>query len=193
VRWPLKIVVNVVLLAGISYLSLQTWKHTLECYWRTVADDNLNHPTLRMAALKKAYDVEPRNPETAYDIGEALRLASWQGDEGFQQKALAAMEWFQKARALNRYDPYPLIRYGMCLDWLERHVEAEVYFKEADRLDPNGFYTAAHVGWHYFQVGDYLRSRTWFERSLAIFWHNNPISRAYLQILKSKIPANAAQ
>jgi tetratricopeptide (TPR) repeat protein len=118
---------------------------------------------------------------------------SWEGSEGFQQKALEAMDWFLKARALNSYHPYPLIRYGMCLDWLERYREAEGYFKEADRLDPNGFYTAAHLGWHYFQVGDYVRSRNWFERSMSIFWHDNPISQAYLQILKSKIPPASPQ
>jgi O-antigen ligase len=193
VRWPLKITVSILMLAGISYLGVQTWRHTRECYWQTVAEDNLSRPAERIAALKMAFAVEPRNPETSYDIGEALRLLSWEGSEGFQQKALEAMDWFQKARALNSYHPYPLIRYGMCLDWLERYREAEGYFKEADRLDPNGFYTAAHLGWHYFQVGDYVRSRNWFERSMSIFWHDNPISQAYLQILKSKIPPASPQ
>jgi O-antigen ligase len=193
VRWPLKITVTGALLAAIGYLGTETWKHTLETRARALAEDPKAEPEKRIAALKTAFAVEPKNPENSYDIGETLRLLSWQGGEGFQAKAEEAIQWFHRTTALNRFDPYPLIRIGMCLDWTEKHKEAEPYFKQADRLDPNGFYTAAHLGWHYFQVGDYQRSRTWFERSLTIFWHDNPISRAYLQILKSKIPENGSK
>jgi tetratricopeptide (TPR) repeat protein len=98
------------------------------------------------------------------------------------------MEWFQKAIDLNPYDPYGQMRLGMCLDWVGRHADAEPYFTKANALDPNGFYTAAHVGWHYFQVADYPTAQKWFQRSLGLFWADNPISRAYLNILKDKLP-----
>jgi len=191
VRWPLKIVVTVVLLTAISALGLQTFKHARESHWKVRADEQSANVTNRIECLKEAFALEPKNPQTAYDLGETLRLQSWEGAKGFETLATEAMSWFQKAIQLNPYDPYPWIRYGMCLDWLERHQEAEGYFKKANELDPNWFYTSAHMGWHYFQVGDYVTARKWFQRSLAIFWHENPMSRAYLEILKSKLPENA--
>jgi len=130
--------------------------------------------------------VEPKNFETAYDIGETLRLLSWEGGSDFQKTAREAMDWFQESLKLNRYDPYPYMRYGMCLDWLDRHAEAEPYFKKALELDPNGYYVIAHYGWHYFQVADYANAKRWFERSLSLYWNDNPIARAYLEILKQK-------
>jgi hypothetical protein len=33
------------------------------------------------------------------------------------------------------------------------------YFSRADALDPNGYFTAANIGWHYVQVGDYAAAR----------------------------------
>jgi tetratricopeptide (TPR) repeat protein len=153
-----------------------------------LADDDKIPATERLASLKKAFAAEPKNSETSYDIGETLRLLSWEGGEGYRAKAEEAIQWFEKAKNLNRFDPYPLIRYGMCLDWLDKHREAEPYFKKAEELDPNGSYTIGHVGWHYFQAADYERSRIYFQRSLELYWYDNPIARAYLQILKSKIP-----
>lgn len=188
VRGPLKLVVTLVLLSAIAGLGIETVKHTREWHWKIRADDQVNNVTNRIEALKQAFRVDPKNSETAYDLGETLRLVSWEGAKGFEAVAGEAMEWFQKAMQLNRYDPYPWIRYGMCLDWLDRHQEAEGFFKKANELDPNYFNTCAHMGWHYFQVGDYVTARKWFERSARLSWSENPISRAYLEILKSKLP-----
>jgi tetratricopeptide (TPR) repeat protein len=191
VRWPLKIVVTMLLLSAVGYLGAQTWKHTRECHWTVRADDNFNDVTNRLAALKKSFTAEPKNFEVAYEIGETLRLLSWEGRPGFQAMAEEAMQWFQKAIALNRYDPFSYMRYGMCLDWLGRYAEAEPYFKKALELDPNGYYVVAHYGWHYFQIADYANAKRWFERSLNLLWHDNPISRAYLEIISQKLAENA--
>ena len=77
-----------------------------------------------------------------------------------------------------------------CLDWLEEHARAAGYFKKALDLDPNGYYVAAHYGWHYFQVGDYTTARKWFQRSADLYSSNNPIAFAYLKILNETIPGN---
>lgn len=188
VRWPLKAVVTPVLLAAVCYLGAQSRQHTVESYWLGRAEADSNNVTNRIEDLKHAFAVEPRNFQTAYDLGETLRLLSWEGGEDFQNTATQAMRWFQSAIELNQYDPFSQIRLGMCLDWVGKHAEAEPYFAKANALDPNGFYTAAHVGWHYFQVADYPAAQKWFQRSLGLFWADNPISRAYLNILKDKLP-----
>jgi O-antigen ligase len=188
VRLPLKAVVTLVLLAAGSYLGAQSWRHTAESHWLARAEEDSNNVTNRIEDLRHAFEVEPKNFETAYNLGETLRLLSWEGGEGFQKVATQAVEWFQKAIDLNPFDPYSQIRLGMCLDWVGRHADAEPYFAKANALDPNGYYTAAHLGWHYFQVADYPKAQKWFQRSLGLFWADNPISRAYLNILKDKVP-----
>ena len=64
----------------------------------------------------------------------------------------------------------------MCLDWLDRHAEAGPFYRRAEALDPNGYFTVANIGWHYVQVGDYLAAREWLERSLRLEWNENVIA-----------------
>ena len=89
---------------------------------------------------------------------------------------------------LNPYDPYPHLRYGMCLHWIGRHELAEPHFRKGLELDPNGYYTRALVGWHYYQLGEWAKAKEWFEKSLGLFWGDNPIARSYLELLKEKLP-----
>jgi len=78
----------------------------------------------------------------------------------------------------------------MCLDWLEKHDEARPYFNRADALDPNGYYTAANIGWHYVQAGNYAAARPWLERSLRL--DGNDIARFYLDTVERKLVENAS-
>ena len=125
------------------------------------------------ANLEKAFAVEPMNFETAYDIGEAYRVESFDGGQNYEDLAKTAMQWYARGMKLDPYDGYSYLRYGMCLDWLDRHDEAGPYFNRADALDPNGYYTEANIGWHYVQTGDYAAARPWLERSLRLHWQEN--------------------
>ena len=102
------------------------------------------------------------------------------------------MKWFARAQALNRFDGYNWLRYGMCLDWLDRHGEAEKYFSQAEALDPNGYYTIANIGWHYVQAGDYAAARPWFRRSLQLDYLDNDIARSYLDLVEQKLMDQAS-
>ena len=62
----------------------------------------------------------------------------------------------------------------------------------AEPLDPNGYFTIANIGWHYFQVGDYPAAREWFERSLRLAWNNNAISQNYLDLVEQRLLENAS-
>ena len=44
---------------------------------------------------------EPTDPETDYLLGESLRLVSKEGNVGYQEKALEAVDWFGKGMDLN--------------------------------------------------------------------------------------------
>lgn len=71
----------------------------------------------------------------------------------------------------------------MVLHWLGRSAEAGPWFEQALKLDPNSYYVRAHMGWHYYQLGDYAKAREWFLRSLKMNWLNNPLARYYITIL----------
>jgi len=116
-----------------------------------------------------------------------LRLQAWQGDEGYQDLAKEALTWFDRSMKLNRYDSDSYLRYGMCLDRLGRHQDATPYFKRALEFDPNGYYTVAHQGWHYFEMGEYAAAKPWFERSLKLKPAENTIATTYLRIINQRL------
>jgi tetratricopeptide (TPR) repeat protein len=102
------------------------------------------------------------------------------------------MQWYARGMKLNPHDGYNYLRYGMCLDWLEKHDEAGPYFNHADALDPNGYYTEANIGWHYVQAGDYAAARPWLERSLRLDGGGNDMARFYLDTVERKLVENAS-
>jgi tetratricopeptide (TPR) repeat protein len=134
------------------------------------------------------------NFETAYAIGETYRMESFEGGENFEAQAKSAMDWYTHSQKLDRFDGYSYLRYGMCLDWLERHDEAESFFNRAEALDPNGYYTVANVGWHYVQAQNYAAARPWLERSLTLQGtdNGNVITGSRLEFVQKKLMEQAA-
>ena len=190
-RLPVKILLTVTLASGAFYLAGQEWRRGHETFWLMRAAGFPDYfSTQHTAALEKAFAVEPMNFETAYDIGEAYRVESFNGGDDYAAQAETAMQWYTRARKLDPYDAYSWLRQGMCLDWLGRHSQAGKYFSQAEALDPNGYYTVAIVGWHYVQIGDYAAARPWFERSLKL--EGNDIARSYLDLVEQKLVQKAS-
>jgi hypothetical protein len=185
VRLPLRIPVYLVLLLGLGALSWSAWKTTAESRWLGLAR-KVKTAADRQAALERAFAADPKNAQTAYQIGEILREQSWRGEPGYEEPARAAIQWFERAAALNPFDPIIQVRLGMCLDWLDRHDEAWKAFARALELDPNGYFTLAHVGWHYVQVKDYPTAKKWLEQSLRLY-SKNPVARNYLEIVRERM------
>ncbi|MGH7950621.1 MAG: hypothetical protein ACREFE_01695, partial [Limisphaerales bacterium] len=192
IRLPLKIPVTLALAAGIFYLSLQENRRAHETFWLTRAGQLPVFSTERATALENAFAVEPKNFQTAYDIGECYRTQSFYGGNNYENLATNAMAWFERDWKLDRYDGYAYLRYGMCLDWLGRQDESGKFFNRADTLDPNGYFTAANIGWHYVQTGDYAAARQWFIRSLRLEWSGNEIAQSYLNLVEQKMQDNAS-
>jgi tetratricopeptide (TPR) repeat protein len=138
----------------------------------------------KRAALQRAFQIEPQNAETAYSMGEQLRLQAWLGEDDNQTLAEEALGWHQRAMGLNRWDPHARIRAGMCLDWLGRHEEAAPYFTQAVELDPNQWFVRGMMGWHYFQVENFAETQRWMERSLEINAAYNSLATTYLNLAK---------
>jgi len=191
-RLPARLLATVVLAGGVTYLGCQGWRRGNE--WVCLAHAQSSSLTVleRASLLEKAFTVEPENFETAYNIGEAYRTQSWEGGPGYQQQAETAIRWYAHARQLDPYDGYNDLRTGMCLDWLDRRTETGPFYRRAELLDPNGYFTVANIGWHYIQVGDYLAAREWLERSLRLEWDENIIAHSYLDWVEHKLAQDAS-
>jgi tetratricopeptide (TPR) repeat protein len=192
VRRSVKMLATLALVAGVAYLSCQGWRRGREAAWLAQAEPLPNFSPERAAAWKKAFDVEPMNFETAYNLGEAYRVESFDGGQNYEGLAKTAMQWYARGMKLDPHDGYNYLRYGMCLDWLEKHNEAGPYFNRADALDPNGYYTAANVGWHYVQAGNWAAARPWLNRSLRLEGRGNNMARFYLDTVERKLLENAS-
>jgi O-antigen ligase len=191
-RRSVKILATLTLVTGVAYLSCQGWRRGREAVWLAQAESLPNFSPERAAAWKKAFDVEPMNFETAYSLGECFRTQSFDGGQNYESLAKTAMQWYARGMKLDPHDGYNYLRYGMCLDWLEKHKEAGPYFGRADALDPNGYYTAANVGWHYVQAGNWAAARPWLERSLRLGGRGNNMARFYLDTVERKLLENAS-
>src|SRR5581483_8025902 len=186
-----KALLSVVLLLGLGYMTWNGLRRSAEHRWLERARRTSDLAT-RHAALEKAFAIEPHNSETSQALGELLRAQSWERGGDYPQLAASAMQWFQRTMTLNPYDGYGYLRYGMCLDLVGRTAEAGPYFDRAVQLDPNGYFTAAWVGWHYFQAEDYSAAQVWFERAKRLEWNVNPIADAYLPMVRQKLLEQAS-
>ncbi len=192
-RLPVQTLLTVALAGGVVYLTDQEWRRGHEACWLARADRFPDYfSPQHTAALTKAFAAEPMNFETAYDIGETYRVKSFNGGDNYTDLAETAMQWYARARKLDRYDAYSCLRYGMCLDWLDRHGQAGEYFSQAEALDPNGYYTVSIVGWHYVQIRNYAAAKPWFERSLRLGGRDNNVARSYLDLAEQKLLEKAS-
>ena len=188
----LKLALSAALGGAAVYFVVQAGRLGGEAHWQTRAEQLPVFSPEQTAALERAFACEPENFETAYEIGECLRIQSLNNAVNATALAQNALAWHQRATRLNPHFGYGFLRAGICLDWLGRSAEAEPFYRRAEALDPNGHFTVANIGWHYVQIGDYAAAREWFVRSLKLSEKDNPIARNYLAICESKLAAKAS-
>lgn len=141
-----------------------------------------------MRLLREMSELEPLNPETAYRLGEGLRLLNWEKTPGYYGKIQEAIEYFKQAIRLDPNDAYAHVRLGMCLDLLRDYDAATESFLTANRIDPNGAFTAGYLGWHYLQIDDYEQAREHLRRSLSLNWWDNVLAEEQLEIVAMFLP-----
>lgn len=181
-----------VLAAGIASLGFCGYRRAVEAEWQAKASDT-NLPWLKRAALlEHAFAAEPTDFQVAYDIAEFYRQESFQSNPDYESQAQTAMEWYSRGMKLNPFDGYDWLGYGICLDWLDRHDEAQSYFDHAEVLDPNGYFTADWVGWHYVEAGDYPAARVCFQRAIRLEPDVNPMAYDYWDIVQNKLVEQAS-
>ena len=100
-RLPVKLLVTIALAGGMAYLGWQGWRRGAECVWLRRAQPASLLVLDRAARLEKAFAAEPDNFETAYNIGEAYRIQSFEGGPGYAAQAETALRWYARARQLD--------------------------------------------------------------------------------------------
>ncbi|HMO64072.1 MAG TPA: O-antigen ligase family protein, partial [Verrucomicrobiota bacterium] len=136
--------------------------------------------------LRAAWAVEPRNPQTAYDLGESLRLRATLVTTGADADAEEAVTWFRRAAELNPYHRSNHLGLGRALALLDRHQEAAAAFQQALRVDPNGRVTSFYLGWHALSTGDYPAAWEWFIKSSRQGWPPYEPALTYLRLMQER-------
>jgi O-antigen ligase len=180
-----KILLTALAAGAVCYLAAEEVRKGRETVWLRRAKTGKVSWEQAVLCLKKAHEIEPANGQTDYLLGENLRLASKEGNTGYEDKAKEAIQWFASGMEVNRFDARLPLRLGMCLDWIGRPKEATPYFELAERLDPNNHYIALEEGRHYVALGDFPKAQRWIERSLSIAWTWE--EWASLQLLKKNM------
>jgi O-antigen ligase len=183
----LRCLVTLVLVSGLVWLGGRGVRMARSQVWLEKASQAPLYSTEHVGLLKKAYEIDPRNFETTYAIGEALRTQSSEGGRNYRELAKQAIEFFQIGINFNPWDGYQQLRAGFCLDWLDRRSEADAYFARAEALDPNGAFMMAQIGIRYVQLGEYAAARPWLERSTRLEWEGNPLPHNYLKICEARL------
>jgi O-antigen ligase len=197
----IKCLATLLLVAGLVELGRMELRGAQEWKLLNRAEKTPNYTFARIAALEKAFEVEPHNFETAEAIGDCYKTKSFlsESDDPIDL-ARKAMTWYERAFTSNRYDAYSWMRYGMCQDWIGlddkgERLNSAPYYARANELDPNGFFTTANTGWHYLQIGDYAAARTWLERSERLQWNAklNEIAPDDLPIVERRLREGATE
>ena len=190
VRLPLKIAATIVLAAGMGYLGWQTCLLGHEAWWLVRAGQLPDYSLPQAVAREQAFAAEPKNFANAYAIGEDYRNAAY-GTSNSVQLVTTALGWFQQSQKLNPHYSLSYLRAAICEDTLGQPDAAAPYYNAADRHDPNGYFTAATIGWHYQQFGEYAASRLWLVRSLQLQPEKNPIARTCLATVEQSLSDQA--
>jgi O-antigen ligase len=177
-----KLLLTACVIAVAVYVSKQASIDREEWTWLDRAEQIENYSTEKQSVLMHAWNVAPDNYQTAYELGEIYRLESWQGHNGYEKSAQEAMTWYDRAMTLNPYDPYTPMRYGMCLDWLDKHSEAAKYFEKAQRLAPNDFTVLTYLAWHQMQIENWKEADKILRDAMTSYWTET--AAGYLELVQ---------
>jgi O-antigen ligase len=192
-RWPARAAVTGALGVAMIYFAAQGWRRAGDALWTVRAEYLPPFSSEQAAALQKALACEPKNFETAYNLGECFRKQSLFGGSNDVELARQAIAFYALGSRLNPVDAYCPLGTGMCLDWLGRHAETAPFYAAAEAHDPNGNYVVAGVGWHYLQIGDYPAARQWFVRANKLAnGHNHAALVSIFEVCEPKLAERAS-
>lgn len=186
-RLPGRLMATIVLAAGACWVTWQGVSFGLEDKLLQRAEKAPAESEERFDLLQRAHALEPHNSETVRWIGEILRRKGWAGNEGYEEVLRGAITWFERSARLNKWDPYALAYWGMCLHWLDDKERASELFDKALKLDPEGSYMMALYGWHLLQIGKLREAYEKLRLANAYLNGRQELAANYLKILERRL------
>lgn len=141
----------------------------------------------RLELLTQAHQIDPDNYKVLTLIGEHHRKISWQGGNNYTDHAKTAIEWLDKTLLANPWHYYAHLRSGMAHDWIYQYQDAQSHFEKALAIDPNGYFTQSHLGWHYLMIDDLLNAKTHLQRSKKLKPTDNSFTDSYLETVNARL------
>ncbi|MFM7817576.1 MAG: O-antigen ligase family protein [Verrucomicrobiota bacterium] len=134
-----------------------------------------------IADLKAAAAARPDNPKTAYELGENLRRASFEGEVTWRELATEAVQWLERAAVLDPYSARTQLALGQTHRWLRDPEKGAIALQKAEQLGPNDILIASNLAWYALQDGRLEEARRLAKRSLEWQWWSNDMARAVLE------------
>lgn len=139
-----------------------------------------------IAEMKAAALARPDNPKTAFQLGENLRRASFDGEIAWRELALEAVEWLDRAAGLDPYSARTQLALGQTHRWLRDPDKAAIALQKAEQLGPNDIEIASNLAWYALQDGRIEEARRLAKRSLEWQWWSNDMARAVLEEIEAQ-------
>ncbi len=145
----------------------------------------------KIASLKQAYEIDPTDPDVCFDLGSTYWSVANQGAKGYERDTLEAMQWYSRAILANPLKAVSWLQYGVCLDWMDRHQEADFYFTRARALDTNGWYVTFCQGKHLVELNRLSEAKELFLwASVHNGWNRDTVE--YIEMVDRRL-ADAAR
>ena len=152
-------------------------------------DSRVDSPIRRQGAPSRLA-CEPMNFVTAYQMGECFRAPGFADPTNGPALLETAMHWYQRSEKLNPHS-YCLVATWQHAWFFWATRRSRTLLRPGRPDDPNGYYTAANMGWHYLEERNYTAARIWLRRSLALRALDNPIAAQCLTVVEQELSINA--
>jgi O-antigen ligase len=165
-----KIILTIVILAGVAYLGGQGLRKGRQAYWLAKARSAQAQPDKVMAFAVNAHEAEPMDWLADYRTGEYLWSLSLMEAPDYIERARQALTWYSRAAELNPFDAYAPLACGMCLDRIGGAPEAATgYFLLAVHNDPHNTLVAMETGRHCIEMGEFAAAKKWILNGAAMW------------------------
>lgn len=157
-----------------------------------VRQGRLMTPAL-LDSLELAAREAPDNARTAFQLGDALRRFSLQGESSWRDYGQRAVASLSRAVALNPYDARAYLALGQTYNWLNQPEDAAAAFARALQVGPNDVEIHNNVAWYLLQQGRAAEAKKMAQQSFAWQWWSNPLALEIIHEADQRLKASAPQ
>lgn len=142
-----------------------------------------------LADLELAAREGPDDARVAFQLGDALRRFSLQGESSWQEYGQRALESLSRAAKLNPHDARIQLALGQTYHWLNQPEAAAAAFTQARQMGPNDVDINNSIAWYLLQQGRAAEAKQMAQQSLTWQWWSNPLAQDIIQQADQRLKA----